>query len=398
MLENLDMPPPQRILQVAANYQADSREQKMDLGIGVYRDANGDTAVLDVVKEAEQKILKDQRSKSYLGLLGDVAFTEAVTDIVLGEHFENNRTAAIQTPGGSGALRLLFELIKLANNHATIWVPDPTWDNHIPTMHKAGLTVDVYPYFDRESLEVDSTKMKSKLETIPKGDIVLFHGCCHNPTGASLSNEDWDAIAEIALRRGFIPFIDFAYQGFGDGLDADAYGVRLLSDKLPELLVTASCSKNFAIYRERTGVAMVISENEDVSKRTLEQLKTLARVNHSMPPDHGAAIVRTVLEDAAMKNHWLAELQEMRTRMERLRTSLAAAFREKTGTDRYDFLARHRGMFSLLGVSPQQVAQLRDEHAIYLIDDSRMNIAGLREDRVSELVDAVINVGGVETA
>lgn len=396
MLENLDMPPPQRILQVAANYQADSRDHKMDLGIGVYRDENGNTAVLDVVKTAEERILKNQDSKSYLGLLGDVRFSEAVTELILGEHVDRARTAAIQTPGGSGALRLLFELIKLANTGATVWVPDPTWDNHLPTMLQAGLTVKVYPYFDRKSLEVDSTSMKQALEKIPSGDVVLFHGCCHNPTGASLSNDDWDAIADIALRRRFIPFIDFAYQGFGDGLDADAYGVRVLADRLPELLVTASCSKNFAIYRERTGLAMVISENAEISDRTLEQMKTLARVNHSMPPDHGAAIVKTVLEDDSLKRQWLGELESMRARMIRLRQALADAFRQKTGTDRYDFLARHRGMFSLLGVTPDQVEQLRDDYAIYLIDDSRMNIAGLREDRVDDLVNAVIEVGGLE--
>ncbi len=396
MLENLDMPPPQRILQVAANYQADSRDHKMDLGIGVYRDENGNTAVLDVVKTAEERILKNQDSKSYLGLLGDVRFSEAVTELILGEHVDRARTAAIQTPGGSGALRLLFELIKLANTGATVWVPDPTWDNHLPTMLQAGLTVKVYPYFDRKSLEVDSTSMKQALEKIPSGDVVLFHGCCHNPTGASLSNDDWDAIADIALRRRFIPFIDFAYQGFGDGLDADAYGVRVLADRLPELLVTASCSKNFAIYRERTGLAMVISENAEISDRTLEQMKTLARVNHSMPPDHGAAIVKTVLEDGSLKRQWLGELESMRARMIRLRQALADAFRQKTGTDRYDFLARHRGMFSLLGVTPDQVEQLRDDYAIYLIDDSRMNIAGLREDRVDDLVNAVIEVGGLE--
>jgi len=395
MLENLDMPPPQRILQVAANYQADQREQKMDLGIGVYRDEKGETAVLEVVKEAEQRILKDQNSKSYLGLLGDVAFSEAITDLILGEHIDQSRTASIQTPGGSGALRLLFELIKLANPSATIWVPDPTWDNHLPTMAQAGLSVKVYPYFDRDSLEVDSEKMRQALGEIPGGDVVLFHGCCHNPTGASLSNEDWDQIAAIAVRRNFIPFLDFAYQGFGDGLDADAYGVRTLADAVSEMFVTASCSKNFAIYRERTGMAMVISENADVSRRTLEQMKTLARVNHSMPPDHGAAIVRMVLEDSDLRVQWHTELEKMRLRMTRLRQALATTFEQKAGTDRYEFLGRHRGMFSLLGVSEKQVEQLRDDYAIYLIDDSRINVAGLREDRIDDFVDAVIEVGGI---
>jgi len=237
--------------------------------------------------------------------------------------------------------------------------------------------------------------MRQALGQIPAGDVVLFHGCCHNPTGASLSNEDWDQIAAIAVRQSFIPFLDFAYQGFGDGLDADAYGVRTLADAVSEMFVTASCSKNFAIYRERTGMAMVISENADVSRRTLEQMKTLARVNHSMPPDHGAAIVRTVLEDPDLKIQWHAELEKMRTRMGRLRQTLATTFEQKTGSDRYEFLGRHRGMFSLLGVSEAQVEKLRDEYAIYLIDDSRINVAGLREDRIDDFVDAVIEVGGI---
>jgi len=394
MLERLQMPPAEKILQIAIDFAADPRAEKIDLGIGVYKDDAGVTAILNTVKEAEKRILASQESKSYMGLLGDADFVKAVSDVILGDKAPWERVSAIQTPGGSGALRLLFELIKLASPDAKVWLPDPTWANHLPVLRQAGLTHKTYPYFDNETLRVDFDAMIATLEGVPDGDIVLLHGCCHNPTGANLSREQWDGIAEIAGARGFIPFIDIAYQGFGDGLDEDAYGVRALISKAGEMFVASSCSKNFAIYRERTGLAMTLSPDGDIAKRALEQMKGLARVNHSMPPDHGAAIVRTILTDPALRAQWREELDAMRQRIASLRNKLAETFRARTNSDRYDFLAEHRGMFSLLGITPEQVKQLRADHAIYMVDDSRINVAGLKEDQIERFVDAVAAVGG----
>ena len=394
MLERLDMPPPEKILQIAADFAADPREEKIDLGVGVFKNDAGVTAILKTVKKVEKIILESQDSKSYIGLLGDVVFNKAVGQVILGQDAAWDRISAIQTPGGSGALRLLFELVNYASPGATVWVPEPTWANHLPTLVQAGLAHKSYSYFDTKTLHVNFDAMLASLETIPAGDILLLHGCCHNPTGANLSPDQWDEIAGIVERRGIIPFVDIAYQGFGDGLEKDAYGVRALAKRVPEMFIASSCSKNFAIYRERTGLAMVLSKDSNTAKPTIARLKTLARANHSMPPDHGAAIVRSILTDPTLRGEWLVELEAMRSRIADLREQLAETFRTRTNSDRYDFLAEHRGMFSLIGISPEQVKRLRDDHAIYMVEDSRINIAGLKNDQIDRFVEAVVAVGG----
>lgn len=392
MLEGLDDTPPQLIMQVAAEFAADQRANKIDLGIGVYRAEDGTTPILRSVLEAERRLLSSEVTKSYLGPAGNPDFNLAMSDIVLGRHVAHERISAVQTPGGSGALRLLFDLIKRADPSTSIWLPEPTWANHLPTLRQAGLKHRTYRYFDTATLSVDFSGMRESLQQVPETDVVLFHGCCHNPTGADLSAEQWDMIVQIARERKFVPLVDIAYQGFANGMEEDAYGVRSLLKHTPEMFVASSCSKNFAIYRERTGIAITISANAAIAARAMGQMRDLARVGHSMPPDHGAAIVRTILRDPELTGIWKQELEEMRLRISDIREALAAAFRTRTNSDRFDFLAGHRGMFSLLGITPQQVARLRDEHAVYMISDSRMNVAGLRREQIGQFVDAVLSV------
>ena len=392
MLETLEPSAAEPILQISADFAADPRAEKIDLGVGVYRDEAGNTPVLKVVKKAEQYLLDEQRSKTYMGLLGDVDFNNAVSELILGRNTQQNRSCMLQTPGGSGALRLLFELVKLASPGTTIWLPDPSWANHQHIIQSLGFPVKLYPYYRRQSCDIDFDAMQASLTELSGNDVVLLHGCCHNPTGASLTPAQWDILAALASERGFIPLIDFAYQGFGADLDADAYGVRALYSKVDELLLAYSCSKNFAIYRERTGLALVLSKDSENSVRTLGQMKRLVRANYSMPPDHGAAIVRTILQSPTLKPNWENELTAMRKRINSLRSQIADAFRQQSDSVKYDFLACQQGMFSQLGLTRDQVKTLRNEHAIYMVGDSRINLAGLREKQIGHLVKAVLSV------
>ncbi len=392
MLETLTLPPPPRILQLAQEFAADARAGKIDLGIGVYRDHAGRTAVLDTVKQAEERILADQTTKSYVGLQGDPEFCRAGTELVLGLAVASDRVASVQTPGGSGALRLLFDLVRHAHPAATVWLPSPSWANHEPTLKQAGLSSDSYRYFDPAGQSVDFAGMIEDLAAIPRGDIVVLHGCCHNPTGADLSADQWDRVAEILLERGLLPLVDLAYLGFGDEIEADAFAVRHLAAMLPELLLAVSFSKNFAIYRERTGLAVVVAETVSAARAASGTMKVLARGNYSMPPDHGAAIVRTILSDADLKDQWLGELRTMRQRVASMRRELAAELQRQTNSHRFDFLAGQTGMFSLLGIGPDAIARLREDHAIYAIDDGRINVAGIQADDIEPLAVAIARV------
>lgn len=389
MLERLDQSPPEAILQISQDYAADNRAGKIDLGVGVFRDNHGNTPVLDCVKRAEQRIVEEQQTKTYAGLLGNVAFNKAVSALIFGNDPDESEVAAVQTPGGSGALRLLFDLVKLANPDAVVWLPDPTWANHLPVLTRVGLTVKTYPYYNRETNVVDFDAMHACLSKRGPGDVVLLHGCCHNPTGASLSPQQWDVVAKLIAERGFTPLVDLAYQGFGDGLEQDAYGVRRVREAADELLVAYSCSKNFGIYRERTGLAISISKDLSNVPRALGQMKNLARTNHSMPPDHGAEVVRTILCDAELSAAWRGELEEMRKRVQVLRQRLVSAFRDQTDSDAYDYIGAQQGMFSLLRSTQEDIMRLRSDHAVYMVPDGRMNIAGLTAEQVPAFVQAV---------
>jgi len=393
MFETLKTQPADKILALMQMYREDPRETKVDLGVGVYKDATGLTPVMRAVKAAEQKIWETQDTKVYTGLIGDPAYSDAMIELVLDGAVPRGTIAAAATPGGTGAVRQAFEMIRMANSNARVFVSNPTWPNHLSILSYLGIESVPYRYFDNETRGVDFDGMIADLKTAQKGDVVLLHGCCHNPTGANLNAAEWDAVISVLLETGATPMIDIAYQGFGDGLAEDAAATRKVVAAVPECLIAASCSKNFGIYRERTGLLMAIAA--DPAAHTLNQgtLAYLNRQNYSFPPDHGARIVTTILTDDALRNDWKAELEDVRIGMLGLREQLAAELQRLAGSDRFAFLAQHRGMFSLLGTSPEKVELLRREHGIYMVGDSRMNIAGLNAETVPILAKAIIDAG-----
>ncbi|MDA9207549.1 aspartate/tyrosine/aromatic aminotransferase [Octadecabacter sp.] len=393
MLEHLSEQPKDKILALMAAYHADERDTKVDLGVGVYKDASGNTPVMRAVKKAERLLVKEQKSKSYTGLAGDPAFSDAMVDLVLGDTVARNRVAAVATPGGTGAIRQALELIKLAAPGATVWLSDPTWPNHPSIIKYLGMKTKSYRYFDSETRNVDYIGMLTDLAAVLPGDVVLLHGCCHNPTGANLTLPQWDGVINLLKDKSATPFIDIAYQGFGDGLDKDAAATRKVAAAFDNVLIAASCSKNFGIYRERTGILMAIAKDEGIRNVAQQNLAYLNRQNFSFPPDHGARIVTTILTDPELRADWEAELEEVRLGMLELRKQLAAELRRLSNSDRFDFLAEHRGMFSRLGTSPDKVETLRAEHGIYMVGDSRMNIAGLNKKTIPVLAQAIIDAG-----
>jgi aspartate/tyrosine/aromatic aminotransferase len=393
MFENLTSAPADKILALIGLFRADPRPGKIDLGVGVYKDNHGNTPVMRAVREAEKRLLASQETKTYVGLAGDLAFNAAMARLVFGPETDMARIRTAQTPGGSGALRLVAELLRRARPGATVWLSDPTWPNHAPILTDGGLNVRNYPYFDAERGTVRFESMMAALEAdAASGDVVLLHGCCHNPTGANLDSAQWHEVADLLVRKGLLPFIDIAYQGFGDGLDADAEGLRIVARKVREMVVAASCSKNFAVYRDRVGAAMIMAADATQADIVSSQVLAAARTLYSMPPDHGAAAVRIVLEDPALRADWEAELEAMRQRMLALRVGFADALRRHSNTDRFDFIASHRGMFSRLGLTEKQVERLREEHGVYMVGDSRINVAGLPEDRMDDLARAIVSV------
>ena len=392
MFETLKAQPADKILALVQAYREDPRDTKIDLGVGVYKDASGNTPVMRAVKAAEQRIWENQDTKVYTGLAGDPAYTNAMAALVLGDAVPRGAIAAAATPGGTGAVRQAFELVRMANPEARIFVSDPTWPNHLSILSYLGMEVVNYRYFDSASGGVNFDGMIEDLKTAKKGDVVLLHGCCHNPTGANLNSAEWDAVIEVLQSTGAVPMIDIAYQGFGDGLEADAAATRKVAASVPECLIAASCSKNFGIYRERTGILMLVAA-EAAQGLNQATLAFLNRQNYSFPPDHGARIVSTILTDDELKADWMAELEDVRNAMLGLREQLAGELQKLSGSDRFGFLAQHRGMFSRLGTTPDKVDALREEHGIYMVGDSRMNIAGLNQNSVPILARAIIDVG-----
>ncbi len=393
MFETLKPQPVDGIMAIAKAYREDPRDTKIDLGVGVYKDATGLTPIMRSVKEAEQLLWEAQNTKVYTGLIGDPAFGDAMIGLVLGDAVPRANIAAAATPGGTGAVRQAFEMVKMARPDARVFVSDPTWPNHISILEYLGMETLRYRYFDDETRGVDFDGMMADLRQAKAGDVVLLHGCCHNPTGANLNTAEWDAVIALLQETGATPMIDIAYQGFGDGLDADAAATRKIAASLPECLIAASCSKNFGIYRERTGILMVVSA--DTSAQALNQgtLASLNRLNYSFPPDHGARLVTMILQDETLRANWMAELEDVRLGMLKLRETLAGELQRLSGSDRFGFLAQHRGMFSLLGTTPDKVKTLREEHGIYMIGDSRMNIAGLNLETAPLLARAIVDVG-----
>ena len=375
-----------------AAFAADRAPDKLDLGVGVYRNEAGATPVMAAVRAAEAAMLARQTTKAYVGFGGNRPFAAFVEELVLGAAHPARaagRVQTLQTPGGCGALRLAADLVLRAGHGARVVVSDPTWPNHVPLIGGAGLAVDTYPYYDAPSGTVDFDAMLAALERLAAGSVVVLHGSCHNPTGADLTREQWLAVTELLGRRGLLPLVDLAYQGLGEGLEADAAPVRLLAERLPEVLVAASCAKNFGLYRERTGAVIAIAATQREAEICMSHLQLLARRTWSFPPDHGAAIVATIAADAALRAQWAAELEAMRLRVAAQRLRLAAALRECFGAPRFDYVGGQRGMFSLLGLAPQAVRALAAEHHVYIAADSRINIAGLPEPQVERLARAL---------
>ncbi|QYK42341.1 MAG: aspartate/tyrosine/aromatic aminotransferase [Paracoccaceae bacterium] len=392
MFDALNAQPQDKILQLISMFRDDPRDGKIDLGVGVYKDATGLTPVMRAVKSAERQLWETERTKTYTGLAGEPDFHAAMARLILGPAAPMDRLAAVATPGGTGALRQAMELIRMASPGARVWLSNPTWPNHPSIIRYLGIPMAEYRYFDAATRGVDAGGMLAELEGVARGDVVLLHGCCHNPTGANPSDADWAAVADLLARKGAIPLVDLAYQGFGDGLDADAGPTRMLAGRLPEVLIAASCSKNFGIYRERTGILIALGAP---GQRAVLQgnLAWLNRQNYSFPPDHGARLVTMILDDPALRAEWQAELDEVRAGMLALRDGLADELRRLTNSDRFDFIARHRGMFSRLGATEAQVDRLRVEHGIYMVSDSRLNIAGLNAATVPVLARAVVACG-----
>ena len=393
MFNSLQQQPADKILALMQVYKEDPRENKIDLGVGVYKDASCQTPIMQSIKRAEHMLWETQDTKSYVGLTGTPEFSETMIDLVLGDKFDKNLTASAATPGGTGAVRQAFELGKMANPNLRVFVSDPTWPNHLSILKYLGIPVEPYRYFDAKTRAVDFSSMMTDLENAKEGDLILLHGCCHNPTGANLKAPEWDAVIELLLKSGATPMIDIAYQGFGDGLEEDASGVRKLVSSVPETIIAASCSKNFGIYRERTGLLIVVSHDKDARDLNQSTLAFLNRQNFSFPPDHGARLVTMVLSDEELKRSWMEELEAVRTSMLSLRTQLATELEKLSGSNRFGFLADHRGMFSRLGASPEQVNELRENHAVYMVGDSRLNIAGLNSKTVPVLAKAIVDCG-----
>lgn len=395
MFDSLNPLPADPILGLMAAHRSDTNPRKIDLGVGVYKDEQGNTPVMRAVKAAESRLVQNQASKTYVSPAGSATFNALIADLVLGDSLTKtlgDRRVTFQTPGGCGGLRLAAEFIQKVRPGSKILVSDPTWANHIPLLGEAGLQIETYPYYDYRNHGIRFDDMMDRISKAGPGDLVLLHGCCHNPCGADLDQDQWQAVATLAQKNGFTPFIDLAYQGLGDGLTDDSYGVRLLAETLPELIVVSSCSKNFGLYRERTGALTVIAGNAGAVQAAASQIASTARGMYSMPPDHGASVVAEILADSALNRDWELELTEVRERINSLRSALVVEL-NKQGIDRdFGFIEQEKGMFSFLGLSVDQVQTLINDFSIYLVNSSRINIAGINSSNIEYLAKSIAAV------
>jgi aromatic-amino-acid transaminase len=381
-----DLPPvtSDSLIALIGMVNADPRPDKIDVGVGVFRDGAGNTPILQVIKEAEKRLRETQVTKAYLGSAGDKRYAELLRPIVLGEHAADDRIVGLQTPGGCGALRLGFELLAAANPAAKVFIGGPTWPNHPPIVRAVGLQPVEYPYYERGQGAIRFEDMLEALSSGAPGDIALLHGCCHNPTGADLNEEQWRQVAEMVVERGLVPLVDIAYQGFGRGLEEDAFGLRLMLSSCDEVIVAQSCDKNFSVYRDRVGSLWIKTASAEASATAMGHVYQIAREMWSMPPDHGAACVRIVLDDAELRERWLVELAGMRDRINAVRQRIAAA------DPRLAFIGRQYGMFSMLPLSKEQVLKLRSDDAIYMADSGRFNVVGMGDAQIDRFIAAVV--------
>ena len=401
MFEILDMAPPDAIMGINEAFKRDPNKAKINLSIGVYKDGKGLTPILPPVKKAEDRILEEEFTKSYLPIEGPAEFATATQTLIFGAGHaivKEKRAVTAHTPGGTGALRVAADFIKTVSPGAKVWLSDPTWPNHPGIFESAGLTLETYPYYNYATKELDFEKMIAALRKVPKGDVVLLHGCCHNPSGMDPNEEQWQALCDVASSQGWIPFFDFAYQGLGDGLEQDAQGVRTFCKTVPEMFIANSYSKNFGLYNERVGGLTIVAESTDRAEHALSHLKRVIRTNYSNPPAHGAAIVTTVLTDAALRRDWVKEVQAMCDRINAMRGLFVQSLRDHGVEQDFSFLARQKGMFSFSGLTPKQVQRLRDEHSIYMVGNGRINVAGITENNVNTLCAAIASVLKEEAA
>jgi aspartate aminotransferase len=395
VFDELEQLPPDPILGLMAQCRADANPNKIDLGVGIYMNAEGRAPVMAAVHEAERRLLDCEQTKAYIGPLGDPAYDALITQLIYGEDsaaVSDGRIVAIQTPGGCGGLRVAAEMIKRGNPKARVWVSDPSWPIHRPLLGATGLEFRDYPYYDRAAHGIDFSAMHDTLQQAAPGDVVLLHGCCHNPTGADLSLEQWAALRDLMLNNGLVPLVDIAYQGLAEDVEQDAAGIRLLAESMPEMIVASSCSKNFALYRERTGAVTFLSSSARVAERVSTQAVAAIRQLYSMPPAHGAAVVALVLSDSALRESWLDELGQMRARMNSMRALLAERLRDNPSGRSFEFIAEQRGLFSYLGISKEELTRLREEFSVYIVGDTRINIAGLNPNNIDYLVDCLHKV------
>jgi aspartate/tyrosine/aromatic aminotransferase len=392
LFETLQTMPADAILGLIAEHRDDPRPEKIDLGVGVYRDADGQTPILRSVKEAETRLLEIQTSKAYLGTAGAPAFNAAIQDLTFGEAVTGERLVTIQTPGGSGSLRVAAGLLLRARDAVSVWVSEPTWANHVPLLGGAGLDLKPYPYYDTERHVIDVEAMVDTLRRAPQGDVVLLHACCHNPSGLDPTQDEWHAIVDVIVERELVPLIDIAYQGFARGVEEDASAVRALAARVPEMIVANSCSKNFGLYRDRVGSVSFLAADSATRDVVNSQVNNYVRTLYSMPPDHGAAVVAMILDDAELRAEWLDEVAAMRDRLQGMRVLLSEALLEKKPDRDFSHLERANGMFCFLGISPDQVARLKQDFGVYMVDSSRINVAGITERNVGYLSDAIAAV------
>ena len=397
MFENLKLQSEDKIMALMSLYKADERKEKIDLGVGVYKNNKGQTPIMDAVQKASRILNNTQKTKSYVGLSGNLGFIDSISQLVLADVVPKNQIIGAQAPGGTGAFHQLLLLIRSMEKDKRVWISSPSWPNHAAILNHLGIQFNNYNYFDYDTCEVNFSRMMSDLQKISSGDVLLLHGCCHNPTGANLSLENWTELTKFCEKKNILPLIDLAYQGFGDGINDDVKGVQYMASNLPEVCIGISCSKNFGLYRERVGAALMVVSDKKIHKLVEENLKSFNRVTFSFPPDYGASLVEIILGDNNSQNKelidlWEKELNSMRNGMLELRKLLSDSLRRSTNSTRFDFIERHRGMFSLMGLSVDQVARLRTEFGIYMVGDSRINIAGLNKDQIDYFSSSIASV------
>lgn len=395
MFETIEQAPPDAILGLNEAFQTDDREGKINLTAGVYKDETGATPILDCVKRGEQQLMADEGTKSYLGIDGLKSYRDYVPQLLFGEGheiIESNRFATLQTPGGTGALRVAADLINAKLPQASIWVSKPTWANHNSVFSRAGLEVKSYAYLHSNGTSMDADAFLESLAQIPAGDAVCLHACCHNPTGVDPTPEQWEQVAKIVSERDLLPLIDCAYQGFGVGLEEDVQSIRILAQTGREMLICSSYSKNFGLYGERVGAMTLVAGDAEVAKRVLSQAKACIRANYSNPPKHGAAIVAQVLSSPELRKQWEEELAEMRSRIRKMRERFVELLASKAPDHDFSHIAKQNGMFSFSGLTPVQVDQLRNDFGIYIVGSGRINVAGITSANIEKLTSSIAAV------